>query len=173
MSMIAVLGLALANVATLPQTPDGAPPPEMKQIEFLLGDWSGKETYHMMGQATETTATINFKKTLVGRYFQMTHKAKMPGFGDTEGLMLVTYDSDKKKFMQYWFDSTAAGSMESEGSLNGNTLLFESKPTMMMGESVTFRSTFVKKSDKNVTFLLEMKQGEQWATFIEGSYNKK
>lgn len=174
-SCVFLLSAITAPAMTPPsQDPGMAPPAELKQLDFMIGDWSGKETYHLMGAKTDATATVSFKKALGNRYIMMSHTAKMPQVGNTEGLMLITYDPAKKKFISWWFDSAGPGTVESEGSLEMGSLTSVSKPTMLEGMgTAAFRSTFTLKGEREMTFHLEMKSGADWTTFIEGSYKKK
>jgi len=150
------------------------PPKEVKNLEsFFVGEWKGKITMtEPDGKSTTADSTIAGKMSLVGRYIESSHTFNVPGM-KWEGMMLATYDADAKTYKAWWFDSMAAGSMEMSGPLTGNKLVMTSKPIDMPGMAgMIMRATWEKVTDKSYKFLLEMKQGEGWATVISGKYDK-
>lgn len=89
------------------------------------------------------------------------------------GLLLATYDAEKKKYVSWWYDQMAAEPVESDGEFVGERLVFVSKPVEAPGMgSATFRSTYDKKSDTELLFILEMKMGEEWIKFMEGTFKR-
>jgi len=89
------------------------------------------------------------------------------------GLFLATYDAEKKKYVSWWYDQMAAEPVESEGEFVGEKLVFVSRPVEAPGMgSASFRSTYDKKSDTELVFTLEMKMGEEWIKFMEGTFKK-
>ena len=174
MIFVAALTCAYSQDTAGAQEIDMKAPAEMKNLEFLLGQWTGKETYHFGGTASKSDGSITATMTMSGRFVQGVHRSTIPNEGPFEGLHLVTYDSVAKKYRAWWFDSASSEPMEMEGSLIGNKLVMTSKPSKAPGmENVIFRSTFEKKSDKSLGFLLEMQMSGNWTTAIEATYTKK
>lgn len=175
MKSLIALFIAGSCVGTAAQVPDLKPPAELKQLAFLLGDFDGQNKFFEPdGSSNTADAKIKSTMTVGGRFLSWGYKGTMPGFGDVEGLLLVTYDTDSKKFLGWWYDSAGSRPMEMSGGFEGEKLVMTSLPSNAPGmEGAVFRSTFSKKSASEVSFLLESKMGDQWMTFIVGSYKKK
>jgi hypothetical protein len=170
-AMLVMMGSAFAQ-----GTPDMMQPPaEVKQASFLVGEWSAELTFFEMGGTTaKSTGHVSSKMTLMGRFVSSTFKTTVPGMGDMEGLQLLTYDSDAKKWHAWWYDNMSSYAMVFRGTMENGKLLMVSDPTPMPGMGdVVMRTLFEKKSDTEVFFRLEMKVGDDWMKFIEGNYKKK
>jgi len=148
---------------------------EMKEVEFLLGNWKGDLTFCFMGQESKSTGTIKCTRALQDRYLHAMNSYEVTGMGKMEGLQLLSYDPEKKQFIGYWFDSSAPAAMELSGTKSGNVLQLISKPTKvpgMPGEPV-FRATWTKSSDTAIEFALDLKNGDKWEKMIAGKYKKE
>lgn len=173
-----LIGMLVVLCAALCGAQEGfAPPPppaELKQVAFLLGNWEGKETYTFGEMKSEGTGNHHIQMALRGRFLESHYKAKSGFMGDSEGRLLLTYDTAAKKFRSWWYDSSDSGNMEMEGNVEGDSLVMISKPTSIPGMGVeTFRATFTKKGDNQLTFVLALKAGDKWEPMIEASYTKK
>lgn len=165
--------VALASFGACQDIPIQAPPSELSEVAWFIGEWSGKETYHFEQTPTQGDAKVSSKMALGGRYVHSMHEMNV-GETKMEGMHMLTYDPDEKKWKGFWFDSTASGMMEMNGTVKDGVLEMISEPTAMPGtaEKMIMRATWTKKSDTEMTFLLEMKQGESWGKMIEGTYKK-
>lgn len=175
MKTLIALFLAASFAGAAPQVPDMKPPAELKQLGFLVGDFEGQNKFFEPdGSSKSSPATIKASMAVGGRFLSWGYKGNMPGFGDVEGLLLMTYDADSKKFLGWWYDNAGSRPMEMSGGFEGVKLVMTSLPSNAPGmEGAVFRSTFSKKSATEVAFLLESKMGDQWMTFIDGSYKKR
>jgi hypothetical protein len=162
--------LALAGVA---QEMDMAPPKELKAVEFLLGSWSGTNKMSFGDQTMDSPGTVKSDLFLGGRFVRSLHVYEIAGM-KFEGCHMLSYDTEKKKYVAWWFDQVSAQPMEMDGNFEGeNKLVMVSKPTPMPGMgNVVFRSTWVKVSAQEVRFTLEQKDGDKWSPMIQSVYKK-
>jgi hypothetical protein len=175
MKLITAVLLAAASVVAVAQDMDLTPPKEMGNIAWMQGHWTGVEKYTMPdGSTSDGTSIVHCASAIGGRFQQSTHQMKMQGM-EFAGMMLVSYDSAKKKYVAWWFDQASSSDMKAWGDLNGNTLIFVSEPTEMPGmpEKVVMRMTFTKVSDTKMTLVIDQKAGDKWQKFLDGTYTKK
>lgn len=171
-----VLLMLLLGVASMAcaQEMEMKPPAELAKLAFMHGEWNAKLKFTWMGQASDGTGSFKCFDSVGGRFVQADHTYDEPQMGKMHGLHLVSYDSAKKTYVGWWFDQMSSTPMEMSGNFEGNKLVMVSKPTPMEGMGdVIMRASWDKKSAKEITFKLEMKQGEKWTTMIEGVYAKK
>jgi hypothetical protein len=118
-------------------------------------------------------STMVYSMAVGGRYVQSNATISMGTMGSIEGTMMSTYDPDAKMYRAWWFDNTSSIGMEFTGELKGEVITFTSKPTNLpgMGETV-MRATYTRKSDSELNFKLEMKQGDTFTPLMQGDYKK-
>lgn len=175
-----LLSLVVLMTATVCLAQEGMmdmrPPAELKNLEFMLGEWTCElKTYGMGGGGDSTAkATIKTTKTLGDRFYKTEFVTDFEGMGRFEGLQLLSFDPEKKQYRCYWFDGMSSDVLDMSGTMTGGKLVLTSKPTPMpgMGE-ITFRATYERKPNSEIYFLLEMKQGNEWSKALEGTYKKK
>jgi hypothetical protein len=150
-------------------------PDEMKLVSFMTGHWEAKLKMTWGPEPVEGTGTSHGEMVLDGRYVRSMHTYSPPGMPPMTGMHVMTFDPAQKKWVAWWFDSTSPGALEMSGDLVGDTLTMVSKPTEMPGMPGPFvmRTTWKKASDTRYSFKLEMQQGDQWSTLMEGDYVKK
>lgn len=162
--LIASFGLSQEMMMPLPTA-------ELKAIEWLNGDFKGDLTFSFGGEATKGSGTVKAAMTLNGRYSRAMHTYTMaPNTPEMEGMHMLTYNPDKKKYVATWFDGAGPGSIEMVGDLKDNVLQLTG-PAEMMGQKMNMRATYSKK-DGGFGFLLEMEQGGSWMKLIEGTFKK-
>ncbi|HWP31995.1 MAG TPA: DUF1579 family protein [Fimbriimonadales bacterium] len=174
---------AFAQIIENPHVPE-----ELKKIEFLLGNWNTKEKYYGSSpEPYEGTMEISFQKALSGTFLQGNYKGSMKRMGKHEdisfityfeGMLLITYDNQSKKYRAWWFDvrwsdTPSMQPIELEGILEGNRLVFTSKPYSMpgMGDAI-IRITYEKKNQNEVNFLLQTKGRGDFVKQIESVYTR-
>jgi hypothetical protein len=171
LSLVASLTFAFASAQV--EMPDPTPPSEVGKLAFLVGNWEGTmKIFDPSGASMESKSSMNTTMAIGGRFLHAMETISMEGM-QIGGLFLATYDAEKKKYVSWWYDQMSAEPVVSEGEFVGSKLIFVSKPVDMPGMgSVTFRSTYDKKSDTEFVFILEMKMGEEWIKFMEGTFKK-
>ncbi|MCW5933177.1 MAG: DUF1579 family protein [Fimbriimonadia bacterium] len=176
-----LLGIALLTVGIMAggaaQPLEGnKPPSELKQIEFLAGNWTSELEVSMgPGNSTKAKATASAMWTLQGHMMRYNFVSEMPGMGTIFGLLLIGYDADSKNFKTWWFDSLAPGmGWESEGKFEGKLLVVTSAPKDYMGiKDVQVRTTFEAKSEDEVLFTSETRMNGAWVKSMEGSFKRE
>lgn len=170
-----ILTAVFAAAAFGVQAQMGTPiPKEVEGCKFMLGVWEADMTMAFMGQESKGKAKVVNSMAVGGRFLRGDHQYEVPGMGTNHGMQMLTYDGGKKKWVSQWFDSTDAGFMEMEGDWVGNTMTLTSKPTPMAGsdQAMIMRAIYKKIDDKTMEFRLEMKQGDQFAPMMWGTYKK-
>lgn len=172
--ILVALSTVLANASQEP--PMGVPPKELKALNFMMGEFEADLQMFEPGQkeGTPFKGVVTTGEALNGMYIETRHDSDMGGM-QMKGLQLTSYDPGKKKFMSYWFDSVGPGGLELWGTLKGQTLVLESKPSEIIGMpgKHAFRSTTSMKGAGKLLFRLEMNSGKGWYVMIEGTMTKK
>jgi hypothetical protein len=92
--------------------------------------------------------------------------------GETTGLGIIGYDTEKEVYTHYGIDSNG-WTGHSKGTLSGNTWTFKSKE-IMGGETFYTRMTMTMQSATKTSFKWEMSQdGETWTTVMKGTTEKQ
>jgi hypothetical protein len=173
------LAVAMAFSTTIAGSKQGppmpTPPKELKLINWLKGDWDANLSMFENGKNIGTSkGPVSAADSLGGMYLESKFEVDMGGMKMT-GLQLTTYDSNRKEFVAYWFDSMAPGLLEMRGKLSGQTLVLTSKPTAFPGMpgKNAFRATNSLKSATTVLFRLEINSGKGWSKMMEGMMTRK
>lgn len=152
-----------------------APPAELKQLSFMLGDW--KSDGQGMGMDPSTPMKIKGSATCkmsMGRWYEWDTKDDMEGFGQMLGKFMVTFDPAKKKFEGIWFDSITSYSMRMHGDVKNNhlTMLSEEVPNQM-GEGMTqYRISYELKAANHIEAKIDGKMGDQFVNMLTHQYKK-
>ena len=86
----------------------------------------------------------------------------------------MAWDAKEKKFVSWTFTNYAPMPRVDKGTMTGNTFVSISEPWDAPGmEGTVGRFTMIKKSDSEMTFVLEFKEGDSWSKVADGGYKKK
>lgn len=168
--------MAVTLVAAMGFAQMGEPIPtdELKKVQFLVGDYSGKEKVTMMSPTpVDSTSKSHGEMKLGGRYLQTHVEYNITGAPTMTGMHMLTYNAAKKMYEAWWFDSEVTGAMHMTGNFEGDKLVLTSDPTPMpgMGDAI-MRVSWWKNGEKGVRFNLDMKQGDKFVTVMDGDYQK-
>jgi hypothetical protein len=149
-----ILAAGLANAQIAPA------PPELKELDFVLGDWSGKVKYTMEGQPMEGVITWKVEKD--GLFLKQTTVTELSGMKLTE-TAFVGWDAKKKKYSCHTFTSFSPIPRVEWGEVKGGKAVFTSEPwdAGLPGGPVVGRGTAVRQGS-DILFTLEFKNGEKW-----------
>ena len=168
-----VLAVAIAP-AQDPMMP--APPAELKNLAWMLGDFNADLKMYEPGQTegAPMPGSTTAKMSLGDVYIESRFEADMGGMKMT-GLQMTTYDPAKKQYVAWWFDSMAPGVLELRGKLTGQVLVLKSEPIEIPGMpgKHAFRATYGLKGAGKYLFRLEMNSGEGFYKMMEGMMTKK
>lgn len=150
------------------------PPAEMEQVSWVVGDWEAdQKMYNPDGSTVTEKGTVSFKMSLGGRYLEQTYKSSYMGM-DMMGRQFMTYDPMTEKWVATWLDSTSPGVMVMKGGFGSDGLQLMVEDYDMMGMKADFRQTWMRISDDEMTFKLEMRMdGADWMPQLEGTYKRK
>jgi len=174
-TLIASLVLAVAIApAQDPMMP--APPAELKNLNWMLGDFTTDLKMYEPGasEGTPVPGTTTAKMSLGDVYIESRFEADMGGMKMT-GLQMTSYDPATKEYVAWWFDSMAPGVLELRGKLTGQVLVLTSKPIAIPGYpgKHAFRATTGLKGAGKFLFRLEMNSGQGFYKMMEGMMTKK
>jgi hypothetical protein len=161
--------MLLAGSVAMAQTPE--PPAELKQLDWMVGEWTGQVKWTMMGMNAEGPMTWKVEKEAM--FFKQTSTMDIGGMKFSE-VGYVGWDAKKKKFSSHTFTSFAATPRIEWGEIKGNQDVFTSEPWDAGDPNgpTTSRATMTRKGDE-VAFLLEFKEGDKWTKVGEGTFKRK
>ncbi|MCH8275347.1 MAG: hypothetical protein IH851_11215 [Armatimonadetes bacterium] len=168
--MISVLCVMAFGAATA-QAPEMGPPAELKKLDWMIGEWTGKWNWTMEGMEGEMTHNVKYEWE--GQFMKMTASGEMMGMTFTE-VAYTAWDAKEKKLVSWTFTSYAPMPQIDRGTMTGNTIVYISDPWDVPGhDGSVSRACWVKMSDSEMTLLLEFKEGDSWLKAADGVYKKK
>jgi hypothetical protein len=169
-----ILLMAAASIVSafcFGQTPDLAPPAEMKKFEWMVGEWASKSTWTMTGMPPMEVAST-FKAEWDGQFLKQTAVSDFVGFMKMTESMYMGYDAKKGEYVSYAFTNFAPTPRVEHGKLNGDVLVMVCDSWEVMGEVSSSRVTLTKVSNDEVKIKLEFKEGDMWTTVTDGVYKR-
>jgi hypothetical protein len=153
------------------QQPAAPPPNPLDNLSFMKGDWSGKQNFNNEGgPAMIGDATDRIEIGIAGKYLCEMLSTTLPGRKPTDTRHFISYDKQSGKYTAWWFNDTSTHPSEFTGDLAGNKLVLLSNPS---GPGPVLRATYESPAENTLTFLLEMKQGDNWTKLFLTTYTKK
>lgn len=148
------------------------PPAELKKFEWMVGSWEGSTKYNMEGMDMESKDTMDIRWD--GQFLRITNVGDMGPMKMTE-TMFISWDAASKKYKSWSFTNFAPTPRIETAEAMGDKFVSISEPWSVpgMAEATVSRFTMTKKSDTEVSFLLEFKEGDKWTKVGEGSAKKK
>lgn len=174
-AFVALCLLILAASSLQAQMGPPAPAPELKNLDFLSGDWTSEGNINPGpgmpngGKFSESSHT----EWMDGKYFLVTHSdGDFGAMGKAKELAVFGYDSDHKMFTYTSFSSNGEANT-STGTANGDTWIWTSDEHMG-GMTMKGRFTMKVLSPTSYTMKYELSQdGTNWMTAMEGKATKK
>ena len=157
------------------EAPPMGPPEELKQFDFLVGEWTTDFQMKMTpeGEWTTSPATMKYEKGMDGSCIRGSFSSAVMGM-PFHGLWTLTYHRMKAKWQASWMDNMGAYQSLYEGDFNDGKLTLEGE-AVAMGQNNLVREITTPKSDTE--FDWEMKfsgdGGKTWWTTMKASYKKK
>jgi hypothetical protein len=154
----------------------GPPGPEIKKLEYFVGNWTTEGTIAQgpWGTGGKFTSTRT-EEWMPGNFFVQGHSDfKMPSDmgGDGKEVSILGYDTAQNV---YTFDSfNSQGRHESsKGSLSGDTWTWNSSQNFG-GQDIQQRMTIRMLSPTSYAFKFEVSlDGKSWMTFMDAKATKK
>lgn len=164
----------LAALSVQAQMGPPTPAPELKKLDFLVGDWTVEGNINPGPGMPGGKFTENARaEWMEGKFFLIEHSdGDMGPMGKIKELAAMGYDSDKKVYTYQAFSST--GEAESAtGTVDGDTWTWLSDEHFG-GMTMKGRFTMKVLSPTSYTMKYELSQdGTKWMTGMEGKATKK
>ncbi len=171
MKLFVCLLFACSVVLAYGQQQAQSPANPLDNLSFMKGDWSGKQNFETGGgPAMVGDATDRIEIGIAGKYLCEMLSTTLPGRKPTDTRHFISYDKQSGKYTAWWFNDTSTHPSELAGDLSGNKLILLSSPS---GPGPVLRATYQSPSENTLTFLLEMKQGDNWTKLFLTTYTKK
>jgi hypothetical protein len=171
MKVVPAFLIMCAGVIACAQQPAAQTPNPLANLSFMQGDWSGAQNFNnTAGPAMVGDATDRIEIGIAGRYLCEMLSTTLPGRKPTDTRHFISYDKQSGKYTAWWFNDTSTHPSELSGDLTGNKLVLLSSPS---GPGPVLRATYESPSPNTLTFLLEMKQGDNWTKLFLTTYSKK
>ncbi len=152
-----------------------APPVELKQLAFMVGDWKSEGT----GMGADPSQPMKIKgsascKVSMDRWFEWNTKDDMEGFGQMTGKFMVTFNDTKKQFEGIWFDSITNYSMRMYGTVKANhlTMLSEEVPSHMGDGNTQYRISYELKTPNHIETKIDSKVQGEFVNMLTHQYKK-
>ena len=155
--------------------PPMGPPPEMKQIEAMNGQYAVKFLFKMDPMSpewTETEATAALSTVAGGGAQQMLYDGEMMGM-PFSGVGLTSYDRETGKWQTIWVDSMGARISVYTGDFEDGKMVVEGEDK---GMGMTFQSrlTTYNITDKGFDWKYEMSMdGTSYMETAKATYTRK
>jgi hypothetical protein len=142
-----------------------------KQLEILVGIWSGEERLHPSPwdpQGGTATGRVTNRLDLDGFVVVQEYVQERHGIVTFRGHGIFWWDARMQKYVMTWFDSMGMPPNEFRGDFVDNVLTVSSPASQ--GYS---RAVFDMSSPGSYRFQMDVSpDGNEWHTFMEGRYTR-
>lgn len=125
--------------------------------------------------AFECTGTINAR--MIGEFWVINEMDSTVAEMPMTGIQTIGYDTEKKKYVGTWVDSTNSYLWHYTGTLDeaGKKLTLEAEgPNPALGGKVTkFRDAMEFVTDNHYVFTSQVEMDGQWVTFMKSNFRRK
>jgi hypothetical protein len=144
-------------------SPPPQPPPEARQFDFWVGEWD------VTTADSKVAGRNRIELILDGRALQ----EHWTGTGGVAGTSLNLFDTEAKKWRQFWIDGTG-GSLQLTGGLVDGRMVLEGTGKEA-GKTLHDRITWTPNPDGSVRQLWERSEDNRatWFVVFDGLYRKK
>ena len=173
---LVLLGLSLLVVANTPaQGRDEKPWPELKKLEYFLGDWfeEGNVKGGALGPGGKVTMH-DHREWMDGKFFIIIHSRFTALKGDGTGIAFMGYDPNAKVYTYDEFYSQGEAD-HSKGRLQGDQWVWDMNDMKMGPKMVKARYTVKIVSPTFYTYKFETSTdgGKTWTLTMDGTGRKQ
>ena len=162
---VAAKPAAPAPAAAPPPPPAPKPAAELDQLKSLEGSWrcDGKQPAGPFGPEQAYKSSFKMKKDIENFWigFEYAQKKSKVHNLPVTAKGYLGYDPASKKYVTMGVDNMGGSITESSLGWEGDKLVFAGDG-QMGGQKVSFRETYLKKGDKEMTWTGEVKMGKDW-----------
>jgi hypothetical protein len=162
---------ALSGVIAVGQQPSVQPADALAKLAFMQGNWMGEQDFNTQGgPAMVGDATDRIDVGIAGKYLCEMLSTTLPGRKPTDTRHFISYDVKAQKYTAWWFNDTSYHPTALTGDFVGNKLVLMSDAS---APGPVLRATYESPSSDKLTFLLEMKSGDNWTRLFLTTYLRK
>lgn len=166
--------ILMTTAAMQAQMGPPTPAPELKKLDFMVGNWSAEGTMTMgPGTPTSKWTTNTHAEWMQGNFFLVENSDMDLGpMGKGKEVAYLGYDPERKMYTYRAFNSMGEAE-DSTGNVDGDTWTWTSDEHM---NGMTMKGRFTMKvlSPTSYTMKFELSQdGTTWTTAMEGKATKK
>ncbi|MBN2226104.1 MAG: DUF1579 family protein [candidate division Zixibacteria bacterium] len=158
------------------EQPQWGPPPELKQMDGFIGDWT--YTGRMLTDPADTnwiehTADVTYRYVAGGGAIMMEFTGEMMGM-EMAGLSIITYDRERKEWQQMWVDGFVGRQSYYTGRFTSDGKQVVSGVDLMNGQEFQTRIIISDITSDRFTWIMENSMdGRNWFVSMEGEYTRK
>lgn len=169
-AMSAAFGFGQAGALAFGQQQDVQLADALNKLSFMQGDWMGKQDFNTGGgPAMVGDASDRIELGIANKYLCEMLSTTLPGRKPTDTRHFISYDQRAQKYTAWWFNDTSNHPTQLTGELAGNKLVLMSDSSV---QGPVLRATYENPTGDKLTFLLEMKTGENWTRLFLTTYSK-
>jgi Protein of unknown function (DUF1579) len=170
---IRLIGILLFTTAAFAQMGPPKPTPELKKLDYFLGNWTseGEAKPGPMGPGGKFTESAH-GEWMDGSFFLVIHSDFKGGaMGNATGMAYMGYNADEKVYTYDAFSSMGEN-IHAKGTLDGDTWNWTNE-FKMGAQTMKSRYTMKILSPDSYTFKFEMSpDGTKWESGMEGKATK-
>ena len=172
--LVAVLAvMAFAQDEPAEAMPPMGPPEEMKEIAFLEGVWDVEMVWQNEKDTSvwdSSKAVCTYKPILDGCALHMTFESIMMDM-PFNGVMLQTFDREKKEWQMTWVDNMGARTT----LYSGESRMKVSVKDVYQGQPFHSRMTYFNETKTGFDWTMEISfdGGKNWSVIGKASYTKR
>ncbi len=162
--------------AAVPSMPPMGPPPQMKDISFLVGDWDVAMKMNMGDTSdnwVESKGTCKYTNIIDGCAIQMFYEGEFGGM-KFAGTGITCYDRETGKWQSAWIDNMGARIGLYEGDRVNGVMTLTAKDRYA-GQQFLSRNTTYNETEKSFDWKMETSRddGKTWKTMGLATYTKR
>jgi hypothetical protein len=163
--------LVLSGAFAFGQQPGVQPADALGKLSFMQGDWAGKQDFNTNGEPAMVGDAIDkVEMGIANKYLCEMLSTTLPGRKPTDTRHFISYDAKTQKYTAWWFNDTSYHPTALTGDLKGNKLVLMSDPS---AQGPLLRATYESPSADTLTYMVEMKNGDNWTRLFLTTYTKK
>ena len=147
--------LSLLLAAAIAQQHGTEPQQAMRDIAWMQGDWTGKQSFNTGGDPMVGDATVFVEEAIGGRYLEERLSTTLPGRKPTDTRHYITFDPASQTYKAWWFNDTSVGPTELEGKIVDGKLVLLSKPKGQGPQNARLRATYEIRSQRVILSTFE------------------
>jgi len=169
---VLILGVWAASLAQPRPLTKGE---ELRRLDFLAGEWSGKlQRYLPSGETLELEPRVTFEWGVEGVWLRGRDHTELPDGGASPSLNQITWDPDEGVYVGSWQDNLVPGSVTFQGRwLDEKRLELDSGDFELQGRQHRVIVTYAKVSENEFRTVIKQSwdNGEP-KTIARGRFRK-